>query len=31
MVCRDGLLTYWQGIAAGAPEAGQVSDRFHLW
>ncbi|WP_405547459.1 ISL3 family transposase [Streptomyces phaeochromogenes] len=31
VVCRDGSLTYRQGITAGAPEALQVSDRFHLW
>ncbi|MDK0523990.1 transposase [Streptomyces sp. ML-6] len=29
--CRDGSLTYRQGIAGGAPDAVQVSDRFHLW
>jgi hypothetical protein len=28
---RDGSLTYRQGIAGGAPEAVQVSERFHLW
>lgn len=31
VACRDGSLTYRQGIAAGAPDAVQVSDRFHLW
>ncbi|MFF0018706.1 ISL3 family transposase [Streptomyces sp. NPDC005374] len=31
IVCRDGSLTYRQGITAGAPDAVQVSDRFHLW
>lgn len=31
VVCRDGSLIYRQGIAEGAPEAVQVSDRFHLW
>ncbi|MGW7409994.1 transposase [Streptomyces sp. NPDC054833] len=31
IACRDGSLTYRQGIADGAPEAVQVSDRFHLW
>ncbi|MEV6734455.1 ISL3 family transposase [Streptomyces sp. NPDC051364] len=31
IACRDGSLTYRQGIADGAPEALQVSDRFHLW
>jgi hypothetical protein len=29
--CRDGSLVYRQGIADGAPNAVQVSDRFHLW
>lgn len=31
VVCRDGSLTYRQGITAGTPEAVQVSVRFHLW
>ncbi|MEU2065101.1 ISL3 family transposase [Streptomyces sp. NPDC013455] len=31
IACRDGSLTYRQGIADGAPDALQVSDRFHLW
>lgn len=31
VVCRDGSLVYRQGIAEGAPDAVQVSDRFHLW
>ncbi|MGW0204792.1 transposase [Streptomyces sp. NPDC003233] len=31
VVCRDGSLTYRQGITDGAPKAVQVSDRFHLW
>ncbi|MFD4247353.1 ISL3 family transposase [Streptomyces sp. NPDC058525] len=31
VACRDGSLTYRQGITSGAPEAVQVSDRFHLW
>ncbi|MEF9881625.1 transposase [Streptomyces sp. P9-A4] len=31
VACRDGSLTYRQGIAGGAPDAVQVSDRFHLW
>ncbi|MGW7528007.1 ISL3 family transposase [Streptomyces sp. NPDC054783] len=31
VVCRDGSLVYRQGITDGAPEAVQVSDRFHLW
>lgn len=31
VVCRDGSLVYRQGITGGAPDAVQVSDRFHLW
>ncbi len=31
VVCRDGSLVYRQGINDGAPNAVQVSDRFHLW
>lgn len=31
VVCRDGSLVYRQGITDGAPDAVQVSDRFHLW
>ncbi|MFB6677416.1 transposase [Streptomyces sp. NPDC056390] len=31
IACRDGSLTCRQGIKIGAPEAVQVSDRFHLW
>ncbi|MEU0939840.1 ISL3 family transposase [Embleya sp. NPDC005971] len=31
VACRDGSLAYRQGISAGAPDALQVSDRFHLW
>ncbi|MGW4200351.1 transposase [Streptomyces sp. NPDC004726] len=31
VACRDGSLTYRQGITAGAPDALQVSDRLHLW
>ncbi|WP_330334656.1 ISL3 family transposase [Streptomyces sp. NBC_00536] len=31
VVCRDGSEVYRAGITAGAPEAVQVSDRFHLW
>ncbi|MEV2236383.1 ISL3 family transposase [Streptomyces phaeochromogenes] len=31
VVCRDGSLTYRQGITNGAPQALQISDRFHLW
>ncbi|MFD5430429.1 ISL3 family transposase, partial [Streptomyces sp. NPDC127084] len=31
VVCRDGSLVYRQGTTDGAPDAVQVSDRFHLW
>ncbi|MEU8983475.1 transposase [Streptomyces sp. NPDC048309] len=31
VACRDGSLAYRRGITAGAPDAVQVSDRFHLW
>ncbi|MFJ8133293.1 ISL3 family transposase [Streptomyces hydrogenans] len=31
IACRDGSLTYRQGIAGGAPDAVQVSDHFHFW
>ncbi|WP_239516467.1 MULTISPECIES: ISL3 family transposase [unclassified Streptomyces] len=31
VACRDGSLAYRQGITVGAPDAVQVSDRFHLW
>ncbi|GAA4032359.1 ISL3 family transposase [Streptomyces plumbiresistens] len=31
VVCRDGSLVYRQAITDGAPDAVQVSDRFHLW
>jgi transposase len=31
IVCRDGSPVYRQGITSGAPDAIQVSDRFHLW
>ncbi|MGI5146843.1 ISL3 family transposase [Plantactinospora sp. CA-294935] len=31
IACRDGSPTYRQGITSGAPQAIQVSDRFHLW
>ncbi|MEU9305690.1 transposase, partial [Streptomyces sp. NPDC048269] len=31
VACRDGSLAYRQGVTAGAPNAVQVSDRFHLW
>lgn len=31
IACRDGSPIYRQGITSGAPNAIQVSDRFHLW
>jgi transposase len=31
VVCRDGSAAYRGAITAGAPQAVQVSDRFHLW
>ncbi|MGW1529917.1 transposase [Streptomyces sp. NPDC002159] len=31
VVCRDGSLVYRQGNFDGAPDAVQVSDRFHFW
>jgi len=31
VVCRDGSQTYRAAISTSAPEAIQVSDRFHLW
>ncbi|MEX2985570.1 ISL3 family transposase [Streptomyces sp. C36] len=31
VVCRDGSLVYRQGITDGAPNALQISDRFHIW
>ncbi|MEV6024675.1 hypothetical protein [Streptomyces sp. NPDC052036] len=31
VVRRDGSLVYRQGITDGAPDAVQVSSRFHLW
>jgi transposase len=31
IACRDGSPIYRQGITTGAPDAIQISDRFHLW
>ncbi|MBG0569359.1 ISL3 family transposase [Actinoplanes sp. NEAU-A11] len=31
IACRDGSPIYRQGSTSGAPDAIQVSDRFHLW
>uniref|UniRef100_UPI002F911FBA ISL3 family transposase n=1 Tax=Streptomyces sp. NBC_01562 TaxID=2975879 RepID=UPI002F911FBA len=31
VACRDGSLAYRHGLTVGAPDAVQVSDRFHLW
>lgn len=31
VVCRDGSASYAEAISQGAPEAVQVSDRWHLW
>jgi transposase len=31
IVCRDGSASYAEAIRQGAPDAVQVSDRWHLW
>jgi transposase len=31
MVCRDGSAAYAEAVRQGAPDAVQISDRWHLW